>query len=47
MILGTKKVGMESVEREHKYRLMIARLERNIQQMRVLKKEETLTSIND
>lgn len=46
MMLGTKKVGMELVEREDKYELMIARLKRNIQKMKVLKKKVPIVSRN-
>jgi len=40
MILGTKKVGMESVEREKKYQLMMARMKRHIQAMKALRGRE-------
>ncbi len=43
MILGTKKVGMESVEREDKYTLMIARMKRNIQKMSALNSMNTIS----
>ena len=34
MVLGTKKVGMESIAREEKYQLMMARMKRHIQVMK-------------
>ena len=37
MVLGTKKVGMGSVEREQKYTLLMKRLNRHIQAMKDLK----------
>ena len=41
MILGTKKVGMETVEREEKYSLLMVRLNRYIQAMKKLKETAT------
>ncbi len=37
MILGTKKVGMEAIEREQKYVLLMAKLDRQIQAMKNLR----------
>ena len=37
MVLGTKKVGMDSIEREQKYVLLMGRLNRQIQAMKSLK----------
>jgi len=39
MILGTKKVGMETVEREEKYALLMVRLNRYVQAMKKLKEK--------
>lgn len=43
MVLGTKKVGMETVVRENKYILLIARLKRYIQAMKTLKPKSILS----
>jgi len=46
MILDTKKVRMESVDREDKYTLMLARLKRTIQKMKAMKREAPIVSRN-
>lgn len=45
MILGTKKVGMETITREDKYTLLLTRLKKHIQGMKDLAKESNHTTV--